>query len=210
MDDDLRRRWEGTTGVLLVDPAASTRALRDLWRRYDEPHRAYHRLAHIRHVLEVVDVLRAAEGLDDPIAVQVAAWYHDAVLEPGAPGNEARSADLAAAVLEGWGIDPDRIAHIRGLILTTAAHEPGDDPDAAVLVDADLAILAADPDTYEVHRRAVRVEHPDLDEPAWRAGRAASLERLLARPRIYTTATMRARGEAAARRNLTAELAALR
>lgn len=210
MDGELRDRWTRLTGLLGVDEHDATRALRDLWRRHDEPQRAYHRLSHVRHVLEVVDALRAEEPIDDPVAVQLAAWFHDAVYEPGADDNEARSAALATEVLAGWGIAHDRSAHVAALVRATAHHPVvGVDADTAVLVDADLAILAADPDTYDVYRRAVRVEHGHLDDASWRAGRSAFLRDMLARPALYATASMRARAEPVARRNLAGELAGL-
>lgn len=206
----MRDRWAQLTGLLGVDDAESTRVLRDLWRRHDEPQRAYHRMGHVRHVLDVVDLLRAEEPVDDPVAVRLAAWFHDAVYEPGADDNEARSADLAAEVLEGWAIDGSRVAHVGELIRATATHPAEDvEADTAVLVDADLAILAADPDTYEVYRRAVRVEFGHLDDAAWRRGRAAFLTTMIARPSIYATEGMRRRGERRARENLGEELARL-
>lgn len=209
MDDDLRRRWDDLTGVLLVEEAEATRVLRDLWRRHDEPQRAYHRLSHVRHVLDVLDLIRAARPLSDPIAVRLAAWFHDAVYHPGNVDNEARSADLARRVLEGWGLPPERVDHVAALIRSTASHRDDGTPDAPALIDADLAILAADPDTYELYRRAIRVEHGHVDEAAWRRGRGAFLERMLDRETIFLTDAMRRRGEAAARRNMTAELRSL-
>ncbi len=210
MDAAMRERWTRLTALLGVSDGDATRVLRDLWRRYDEPQRAYHRLSHIRHMLEVFDSLRDTEPVEDPVAVQLAAWFHDAVYVPGAPDNEARSAELAADVLESWGVPSERLVEVAELILATADHPvEAVRPDTAVLVDCDLAILAADPDTYDVYRRAVRVEYGHLDEEAWRSGRADFLRGLLARPRVFATDTMRRRGEAAARRNLGAELADL-
>lgn len=81
--------------------------------------------------------------------------------------------------------------------------------DAAVLVDADLAVLGAPPAAYLDYVRGVRGEHPDLPEPEWRRGRAAVLRSLLARPTLYRTPTGRELWEARARANLTAELAGL-
>lgn len=209
MDDDLRGRWQELTGVLLIEEAEATRVLRDLWRRYDEPHRVYHRMSHIRHVLDVVALIRASEPVSDPIAVRLAAWFHDAVYSPGAADNEARSAELAVETLTRWELAPDRVEHVAALILATASHRDDGTPDAPVLLDADLAILAADPDTYAVYRRAVRVEYHDVDDEAWRRGRGAFLAGMLDRSAIFTSAVMRERGEQAARRNLAAELAEL-
>jgi predicted metal-dependent HD superfamily phosphohydrolase len=209
MDDGLRQRWHDLAGLLGIGEGAATRVLRDLWRRYGEPQRAYHTLAHVRHVLDVVAFLRRREPVDDAVAVQLAAWFHDAVYEPGAGDNEKRSAELATRVLRGWAIAPDRVAHVADLVLATRGHAAVDQ-DGAVLVDADLAILAADPDTYTLYRRALRVEYRHVDDARWRRGRTAFLEGMLARPRIFATATMGHRGEGVARRNLAAELATLR
>ena len=206
---------------------AARRALDDLVARYGEPHRAYHTLAHVRQVLDDVDALVAADadadagadpGADadadagaDPVAIRLAAWYHDAVYDPRAAhgANEAASAHLATAALPGLGVPPERVARVAALVLATTDHV-ADTPDAAVLVDADLAILAAPPGAYATYARAVRAEYAWLDDDAWRSGRASVLTRLLAREPIYTTAVMRHRGETTARANLRAELRALR
>jgi predicted metal-dependent HD superfamily phosphohydrolase len=78
-----------------------------------------------------------------------------------------------------------------------------------VLLDADLAILGSDPPGYERYRAAVRAEYAHVDEAAWRVGRTAVLRSLLDRDQLYLTATARDRWTAAARVNMTAEVAAL-
>lgn len=81
--------------------------------------------------------------------------------------------------------------------------------DAAVLLDADLAVLGAPPGAYLEYVRRVRAEHSGLNDDEWRQGRSAVLRTLLDRPRLYRTPTGNARWEARARANLTAELAGL-
>lgn len=205
MDEELRRRWHEVTGPLDIDDVEALRVLDDLAGRYGEEHRAFHTLSHVRHVLETLDFLEAREAVDDPLALRLAAWFHDAVYEPGAADNEAASARRAAEVLTDWQVPADRVAHVHQLILVTADHRP-EAGDEALLCDADLAVLAADPDTYEVYTRAVRVEYSYLDDQAWRAGRSAFVRSLLDRQGLYTTKTMRHRGEKIARANLAAEL----
>ena len=94
---------------------------------------------------------------------------------------------------------------LRSLILTTVDHRPRDDG-AAVLVDADLAVLAAAPVHYERYRRRVRAEYAHVPDDAWRRGRAAVLRSLLGRDRLFHSPGGRGR-EASARRNLLTELA---
>ena len=77
------------------------------------------------------------------------------------------------------------------------------------MLDADLAVLGADADTYDEYVRNVRAEYAAVSDDAWRSGRSAVLRGFLERPHIFATPTMAARREAQARRNLGSELASL-
>ncbi|MDQ3538714.1 MAG: hypothetical protein M3415_07970 [Actinomycetota bacterium] len=202
------QRWSQTMTALGVTHD-STAALTDLRRRHDEPQRRYHTIDHVRWVLTSSRWLHeSGEAVEDPGALMAAAWFHDAVYQPGATDNEARSASLADAVLARLGVAEDRRRRVVDLVLATVDHvaEAGD---AAVLVDADLAILAAAEQAYSAYAAAVRAEYAFLPAPQFDAGRAEFIARMLARRRIFATATARGRWEARARHNLGAELARL-
>ncbi|MEI6498035.1 MAG: HD domain-containing protein [Actinomycetota bacterium] len=79
----------------------------------------------------------------------------------------------------------------------------------AILLDADLAALGADPAEYAAYARGVRSEYAHIDDADWRSGRSAVLQHFLAMPFIYRTAVMREQRERRARANLAAELASL-
>ncbi len=176
--------------------------------RYAEPHRRYHDSRHLDAVLRHVEDL-AAEAAD-PTAVRLAAWFHDAVYEPARDDNEAASAELARVLLGGTGFAPGLVTEVGRLVLLTAGHrpEPGD-RNGAVLCDADLAILGADPGDYDAYAREVRQEYAHVPAPAFAAGRAAVLRGLLEQRPLFRTTTGAARWESAARANLTRELTAL-
>jgi predicted metal-dependent HD superfamily phosphohydrolase len=146
-------------------------------------------------------------------AVALAAWYHDAVYDPRAapPDNEEASATLASHELASMGVPPDTVAEVGRLVRLTAGHqaEPGDH-NGALLCDADLAILAADEAEYDAYAAAVRREYAQVPEDAYRAGRTAVLEHLLALPELYRLADLRAAWEARARANLRREITRLR
>jgi predicted metal-dependent HD superfamily phosphohydrolase len=181
--------------------------------RYDEPHRAYHDRRHLGEVIAAVALL--ADQAADPSAVMLAAWWHDAIYEIGSPDNEPASAELAAATLAGWDVDPDRSRHVTNLVRLTATHDPGpedrspDGADGRVLSDADLAILAAPAHRYGEYAADVRREYAAVPVAAFAAGRAAILGDLLGRERIYRTSPAYQHWEASARDNLGAELAEL-
>lgn len=203
MEAELRASWTLDLGT----GRASQDALDDLLARYREPQRRYHTVTHVAHVLRSVTELLAEVPVPDPTSVRLAAWFHDAVYQPASASNEADSAALAERTLEGCEVAPERIATVARLVLATAAHEPAA-PDEAVLVDADLGVLAAEPEGYRTYTEQVRAEYAHLDEPAWRVGRARVLRSFLERPVLFHTAPMR-RLDPRARANLSAELQTL-
>ena len=165
----------------------------ELVARYAEPHRRYHTLEHIAEALVEVDT---AHGSPE---VELAVWFHDAIYDTAADDNEHRSAQYADAVLSRLGAPLRVIAEVKRLVELTATHVvPPADVNARVLIDADLAILRANPARYDRYVDDVRHEYAHVDDDAWTQGRAAVVRSLLA----VTT-------DAAARSNLTRELTRL-
>jgi predicted metal-dependent HD superfamily phosphohydrolase len=180
----------------------------DLLGRWSEPHRRYHDLAHLDAVLRHVDELAAEAPAPD--AVRLAAWFHDAVYDPSAPDNEERSAELAERALLRMRVPDDVLDEVARLVRLTATHQvEAGDGNAAVLCDADLAVLAGDEHAYGAYVAAVRAEYGHLDDDAFGAGRAQVLARLLERQPLFRTRGGAA-WEAPARRNVAAELGRLR
>lgn len=195
-----RMDWVALAG----DTPAAAAVGAELVARWSEPHRRYHTLDHLRAVLAAVDEL--APEADDPDAVRLAAWFHDAVYD-GRPGwDEERSAQLAQSRLPRCGVPAARVAEVARLVRLTATHDPRD-PNGYVLCDADLAVLASA--DYAGYARAVREEYRHVPDDAFRVGRAQVLGRLLAVPRLFRTTIGRDRWEKKARENVSAELAAL-
>ncbi len=207
LERELTTRWAGDMGHR--GPAGD--ALRSLLARHAEPHRRYHTTVHVAHVLRAVQRLADGAALDAASArtVRLAAWYHDVVYDPraGAGANEAASATLAERTLVDLGEPGATAAEVARLIRLTAGHEPAaDDLTGAVLIDADLGVLGADPAGYQAYVNGVRTEYAHVDEVGWRTGRAAVLRNFLDRPRIYHLDLER---ERRARANLAAELSGL-
>ncbi|MFI6285862.1 hypothetical protein ACIBCM_14075 [Streptomyces sp. NPDC051018] len=173
--------------------------------RWAEPQRRYHTTAHLIAVLDHIDTLDAYAA--DPDLVRLAAWFHDAVYLPDRSENEERSARLAERALPEAGLSASATAEVARLVRLTVTHAPAaPDTNGAVLCDADLAILASEPETYAGYAAAVREEYGFVPDDAFRAGRAAVLRRLLALPRLFHTPHGVRAWEERARRNLTAEL----
>jgi predicted metal-dependent HD superfamily phosphohydrolase len=179
--------------------------------RHREKHRRYHTATHVAWVIRHVSELAAAEPVDHLDEVIAAAFYHDAVYEPAYPANERASARLARRDLASIGWHDDAVERVGAMIEATehgapAQHVSGD---TKVLLDADLAILGADPAGYSAYVNGVRAEYRHVSDDDWATGRRAVIDGLLDRVTIFLTATGRDRWEARARANLAAELSGL-
>ena len=176
---------------------------RELLERWQEPHRHYHDVRHLAHALEA---LAAISDGEPSRPVELALWFHDAV-HAGSPGtDEERSAELAQAELEAAGLPRAEAEEVRRLVLLTAAHAPQDgDRAGAQVVDADLAVLGQPPGRYHYYVRNVRLEHQQLPDPVFAAGRLHAVERLLSLQPLYRTPVGRRLWSGQARTNLDLE-----
>jgi predicted metal-dependent HD superfamily phosphohydrolase/outer membrane protein assembly factor BamB len=179
----------------------------DLLARYAENHRHYHDQRHLTQMLDTIDEL--AEQADDPDAVRLAAWFHDAIYDPQAePGaNEELSAQLAELELSAYGVEAATVAEVGRLIRLTADHacDP-EDANGAVLCDADLRVLSLPPDRYDDYAADIRREYRHVGDRDFARGRTTFLQRL-SQQRLYATSRGREQWEQAARENVDRELA---
>ncbi|WP_299616637.1 hypothetical protein [Pelagibius sp.] len=185
----------------------------DLRRRYGEPQRHYHTWAHVEALLRLFDDVR--DRLSDPAAVEAALYYHDAVYDPRASDNEARSAALLRADCAEV-LSADSLAAAARLIEATAGHRLPPDlsapaqADAALFLDMDLSILAAPWPDFLAYEAAIRREYAHVEEAAFRSGRGAFLENLMNREKLYFSSYFGAHFEVPARANLRRSLKILR
>ena len=201
MDDGLRRRW---ADVLPDHPEIGE----DLLRRYAEPHRRYHTAHHLEAVLGRIDEL--ASGSEDLYLVRLAAWFHDAVyaIPAGQVSNEEASARLAIRTLARVGLEQEDLNQVARLVRLTETHVPGTrDPEGELLCDADLAILAAEPASYDHYVEQIREEYASVPDQQFLAGRLDVLTSLAGRE-LFRTGKGR-RLAAAARANLEREMRTL-
>jgi len=176
---------------------------------YSERHRHYHTLQHLRECLALFEA--AAPVAARAAEVELALWFHDAVYDPRASDNEARSADWAESSVRAAGCDAAIAQRVGDLVRSTAHQQPPavEGPDVDLLLDIDLAILGSAPARFDESSRQIRAEYAHVPEDTFRTRRADFLRSLLARPALYRTEVFRAPLEAAARANLQRALDAL-
>ncbi len=205
--------WMAAVEVLGGHGPAAGLSGAELEQRYEEPHRRYHGLAHIRAVLADAGSLADELQFDatDRALLELAVCAHDVVYDATPGADERASAAWARDALTGAGVATGHVDRVAGLVLDTLTHDADpSDRVAAVLSDADLAILGSEPAAYDRYVVAVRQEFAAVSDERWRTGREAVLVALANRPRLYVTDAGHARWDAAARANLARERRSLR
>jgi len=194
-ETDLQQLWDGLAGRL----GLSAEIWPTIVTAYSEPQRHYHTLEHIAAV--VADFLPLRGAFADADAALLALFFHDIVYDPARSDNEERSAEILRARLEGDTADR-ACAHI----LATKKHEAST-PDAALVVDIDMAILAAPwPDYLRYAENVAREYLPVYGPDAYKAGRCEMFLKPAQHRRIFLTEIF-AQREDAAQRNIRHELA---
>lgn len=193
---DPAQRWRRTWSFL--DVAPPVRLLAELVAAYAEPHRAYHTLQHLSECFAHRDACPIAP--EDPAALELALWFHDAIYDTKRDDNEVRSAEWARRALADLPVD--RLDRLEQLILVTRHAADPTTPDQELLLDIDLSILGADAARFEEYEAQVRSEYAWVPEAAYRDARGRILRGFLARPVLFHTADFSQRFEAQARINL--------
>jgi predicted metal-dependent HD superfamily phosphohydrolase len=176
---------------------------------YAQPHRRYHTRTHIEQCLALLDQVPDLTETEHQI-LTYAIWWHDAVYDPAASDNEAKSAEMAKRDLRDFDVSLHARDEVARLILLTAGHEVEEgDRLGEILVSIDLSILGAPDDRYDAYAKAVREEYPHVPDDLWRTGRARVLQRFLDAKVIFPDPAFAQWLESQARANLSRELASL-
>lgn len=175
--------------------------------RWSEPQRAFHNERHLADVLERIDEM--VEEAAAPTVVRLAAWFHGVILDDRGGEDRHASAQVAAAQLPKLGLPSEIVERVQTLISALASRDgEASDFDVQVLSDADLSVLAAEPQRYARYLTEIRQENLQVpDSEFWRI-RHTIVSRLLARPKLFLS-PRGAEWEDAARQNLIAEQARL-
>ena len=203
--NSLARSWARAWPQLSGDSGVE---LRDaLLAHYEQKHRCYHTLQHLRECLgHFAEVRHLAEK---PAEVEIALWFHDAIYEVRKHDNEERSAAWATSALLHAGADSDAAARVAALILATQHSAQPESPDEQLLVDIDLSILGAPRARFESYDQQIRHEYAWVSQPVYRSKRLEVLQGFLDRAFIYSTPHFRDALEVAARANLLNAIEAL-
>ncbi len=186
--------------------------LTDLRRRYAEPHRKVHRWDRVGDLLQFAEDV--VNGIADRRAFILAILFHKAVFMPRATDSATRSVELMRASVNA-AAPSELLDRAEALIRAIDEGEipETDDPslrgDATLLLDFDNAVLGADARRFAKHEEALREEAAHLPAERYRMARAAALQMLLWKDRIFLTDRFYLEREKRARRNIEGAIAHL-
>ena len=114
---------------------------------------------------------------------------------------------MALTELLALGVPEARAQRVHDLVVHLARHTTDrSDPDSAVLCDADLAMLAVEPQRYKAYLEELRAEYSHIPQRDFLEARKRILRKLLARTSLFIS-PLSERWEEPARQNVAAELA---
>lgn len=171
---------------------------------YSKAGRHYHTLQHLQNLLVYLQALQSQ--INNWNAVVFALYYHDVVYNTLKHDNEERSAALALKRMKEIGVDEHTIKACSNIILATKKHEWNSDNDINLFTDADLSILGASWNDYELYSKQVRKEYSIYPDMIYNPGRKKVLQHFLSMERIYKSDYFFGRLEKPARENLKQEL----
>lgn len=194
-----------------AEPSEIDDAARRLLARWQEPGREFHNVRHLVDLLQRVDELK--EETHNAGVVRLAAWYHGAVFSSDEDAAYARrggedevaSAQVARDELSALGVPQPAVDEVAMMVEMLARHSAPPTSDCSVLRDADLAVLASDPQRYKQYVAEVRAEYAHIPEDRFLEARRTILRKLLGRERLYSSPQCSS-WEAQARQNVQAEL----
>lgn len=175
----------------------------NLKKLYSESHRKYHNANHIHQCLEQFEYVRHLPN--DPEAVEMAIWFHDAIYDPRCRNNEFESALFAFSALKDMELRSDWRAWVYILIRSTkhSSLQPEEkEIDIQVINDIDLLSLGKPWGEFVLDSIHIREEYSRISDADFRVRRCKFFWKLLKRSNIYQTQYFHNKYEIRARENL--------
>jgi predicted metal-dependent HD superfamily phosphohydrolase len=184
--DTFRKRWQFLAENIGLDRAKSQEVGDELLSQYSASSRHYHGVQHIVSMLEGFDPIKAS--FEQPLAAELAIFFHDAIYDPSRQDNEAQSARRMQELLGGL-VDRSLLETAARSIEATKQHALTPSHDTNLLIDLDMAILGQPWPVYERYARDVMQEYlPVYGELAYRHGRRTLfLEPTIAHGSVFLT-----------------------
>lgn len=155
-----------------------------------------------QHIVECLDLFHQIKTqLDDPVAVELAIWFHDVIYDPQASENEQQSADFMQK--HGVGIlAKAELEKVARWIIATKEHLPTTEHDLQYVLDIDLAILGASAPRFTEYEQQIQQEYAWVNPVIYQQKRMEVLETFAQMEPLYQTDYFRQNYEVQAKINL--------
>ena len=192
------------------------KVIRDL---YFEPHRYYHILQHIGHMLWLIKhdpIINTS--IQYLICVAFAVFFHDVIYDPQSKDNEDKSAEMFLSFFREAECKNLDHSLVFKYIMATKTHctdehnqtsEHWGTTDMHILLDLDMAILSVEPSDYDNYADKIRQEYCHYTEETYCRKRVQVLEQFLAH-KIYSCENVHKAWEKSARQNILGEIVKLK
>lgn len=168
---------------------------------YNKPGRFYHTLKHIECCLGFLEDIKDIANNPDALALSI--WFHDAIYEPGANDNEQRSADWFMDETQNIFDDGLRDIVYAHIMATLHLNEEVKDHDSRLMIDIDLSSFGMPWPTFLRDSENVRKESPQLTDAEFYPKQCEFSQGLLKKSRFFQSDYFYKHYEAQARQNLT-------
>jgi len=211
-EDIVLAEWKLVASELGIPADVQQRLAILLRSRYQEQHRHYHTLHHIRELIDTLNTDKYMRTMiNDRRCIVLSILFHDVVYEtaPGSPCNEDESAKLFEQELASY-LSPVLISKVCTYINHTRLHDVAkeEDLDLKLFIDLDMSILAReDPVEYDVYAGQIRREYISIPKPTYCLQRGEFLRKWLAstESKIFSSDYFLEKFETIARRNMSRE-----
>ena len=163
----------------------------------------YHTHQHIVECLELFYDIK--DQLDDPIAVELAIWFHDIIYDPQASDNEEQSAKMMLKHCVGM-LKKAELEKVARWIMETKKHLPTKEHDLKYLLDLDLAILGTSAPRFAEYEQQIQQEYAWVNPRVYQQKRAEVLRQFYQQKSLFQTRYFQQKFEEAAKNNLKAAL----
>lgn len=153
---------------------------------YSEPFRQYHNFNHISYCLRQFDQCTAL--MDEPDAVELGLWFHDAVYVTGAKDNERRSADLfLECAVTASSINTTMQQRVVELIMNTTHNARPTCRDGKFIMDIDVSGFGQPWEDFMRDGAHLRAESSSTEDRVYYAGLLRFMRFLSFRPTFFFT-----------------------
>jgi len=181
-------------------PDDSEAVYQQLINAYNEPHRVYHNLGHIKSCLTIFD--QVSELLVNPDAVELAIWFHDVIYTIGDGENERLSADLFMTLTDGLFNNEFRDSVYQHIIATCHDCSEVTNADTKLMVDIDLSSFGLPWADFLIDSKKVRAEMTHLSDIDYNQKQRSFQLSLLGQPCFFNSDYFLEYYEAQAHENL--------